>query len=244
MVQDSVPASSRQYSHRLRCVTLASSPPTSQRLISLRTPALGVLFFKHGQFGLTYGKKAHYSGDLSEHAIFWLPTQDSGNQLFSIKGLMICAPLNQCSYKKLCGNCVLSLPHHHESHLLTLKTAIRKLKRWNHSVRALAVARRSRRSAVPSQRSLLIVSRCPRPPCGPYSESLTFSMAPIPLLVEGVMLCCIPACSLRWTGIHCQKDEEIFKHLKQMQRIRSQSRLKDRATSDFLEKERRSLQCR
>ena len=145
VVQDSVPASSRQYSHRLRCVTLASSPPTSQRLISLRTPALGVLFFKHGQFGLTCGKKAHYSGDLSEHAIFWLPTQDSGNQPFSIKGLMICAPLNQCSYKKLCGNCVLSLQHHHASHLLTLKTAIRKQKRSNHSVRALAVARRSRR---------------------------------------------------------------------------------------------------
>ena len=41
MVQDSVPASSRQYSHRLRCFTLASSPPTSQRLISLRTPRLG-----------------------------------------------------------------------------------------------------------------------------------------------------------------------------------------------------------
>ena len=145
VVQDSVPASSRQYSHRLRCVTLASSPPTSQRLTSLRTPALGVLFFKHGQFGLTCGKKAHYSGDLSEHAIFWLPTQDSGNQLFSIKGLMICAPLNQCSYKKLCGNCVLSLQHHHASHLLTLKTAIRKQKRSNHSVRALAVARRGRR---------------------------------------------------------------------------------------------------
>ena len=68
-------------------------------LISLRSPALGVLFLKHGQFGLTCGKKAHYSGDLSENAIFWLPTQDRGNQPFSIKGLMICAPLNQCSYK-------------------------------------------------------------------------------------------------------------------------------------------------
>ena len=144
--------------------------PQALRLLSASSrsepPALAVLFFKHGQFGLTCGKKAHYSGDLSEHAIFWLPTQDRGNQPFSIKGLMICAPLNQCSYKKLCGNCVLSLQHHHESHLLTLKTAIRKQKRSNHSVRALAVAGRNRPSAVPSQRFLLIVSRCSRAPSG------------------------------------------------------------------------------
>uniref|UniRef100_A0A4W2CWS2 Uncharacterized protein n=1 Tax=Bos indicus x Bos taurus TaxID=30522 RepID=A0A4W2CWS2_BOBOX len=65
-----------------------------------------------------------------------------------------------------------------------------------------------------------------------YSESLTFSTAHIRLLVEGVMLRSIPVCSLRWNvpGIHCQKNKEIFKHLKQMQRFRSQSRLKDRIT--------------
>uniref|UniRef100_A0A8C2XYB9 Antiluteolysin n=1 Tax=Capra hircus TaxID=9925 RepID=A0A8C2XYB9_CAPHI len=37
----------------------------------------------------------HYPGDLSENAIFCFPTQDSGNQAFSTKGLTICAPLNQ-----------------------------------------------------------------------------------------------------------------------------------------------------
>ena len=77
---------------------------------------------------------------------------------------MICAPLNQCSYKKLCGNFSSYLSSACESTANSPKTAIRKEKRSNHSVRALAVARISRRSAVPSQRSLLIVSRCPRPP--------------------------------------------------------------------------------
>ena len=165
------------------------------------------------------------------------------NQPFSIKGLMICAPLDQCSYKKLCGNLASCLSSACESTANSPKTAIRKQKRSNHSVRALAVARRSRRSAVPSQR---FVSRCSRVPSRPSTESLTFSMAHIRLLVEGVMLRSIPVCSLRWNvpGIHCQKNKEIFKHLKQMQRFRSQSRLKDRATSDFLGKERRSLQCR
>lgn len=132
-------------------------------LISLRSPALGVLFLKHDQFGLTCGKKAHYSGDLSENAIFWLPTQDRGNQPFSIKGLMICAPLNQCSYKKLCGNfapCLSSSPtrvnckisQDYDSKAKTIEP------QRSHS----AVAWRSSRSAVPSQRSLLIVSRCSR----------------------------------------------------------------------------------
>ena len=60
-------------------------------------------------FGFTFGKKAHYSGDVSENAIFWLPTQDSGNRVFSTKGLIICAPLIQCSYKKLSGNFVSCL---------------------------------------------------------------------------------------------------------------------------------------
>ena len=120
------------------------------------------------------------------------------------------------------------------------KTAIRKLERSNPSERALAVAWRSRRSAVPSQRCLLVVSRCSRAPSQPSSESLALSMAHIHLLVEGVMLCCIPACCLRWNlpGSHWQKNKDIFKRLKQMQRIRSQSRLNDRPTSDFLGKER------
>ena len=126
------------------------------------------------------------------------------------------------------------------------KTAIRKLERSNPSERALAVAWRSRRSAIPSQRCLLVVSRCSRAPSQPSSESLALSMAHIHLLVEGVMLCCIPACCLRWNlpGSHWQKNKDIFKRLKQMQRIRSQSRLNDRPTSDFLGKERWSLQCR
>ena len=53
--------------------------------------------------------------------------------------------------------------------------------------------------------------------------------------LAGGRSCCIPACSLRWKepGIHRQKHREIFKHLKQMQRIRSQSRLKDRADFRF-----------
>ena len=206
MVQDSVPASSRQYSHRLRCVTLASSPPTSQRLTSLRTPALGVLFFKHGQFGLTCGKKAHYSGDLSEHAIFWLPTQDSGNQPFSIKGLMICAPLNQCSYKIFVETLhPVSSAAPRESMQTRPRLRFEGKKRSKHSVPALAVAGRSRRPACPSQRSWLIVLRCSRAPCRPSVELLTFSMTHIHLLVEGVMLCCIRAHSLRWTehGVPC-----------------------------------------
>ena len=64
-------------------------------------------------FRLTFGKKAQYSGGLSENAIFCPPTQDSGNQAVPIKGLMICAPLNQCSYEKLSGNfasCLSSSP--------------------------------------------------------------------------------------------------------------------------------------
>ena len=118
------------------------------------------------------------------------------------------------------------------------KTAIQKQERSNHSERPLAVAWRSRRSAVPSQRCLLVVSRCSRAPSRPSSESLTFSMARLHSLVEGVMLCCIPACCLRWNvpGSHWQKNKDIFKRLKQMQRIRSQSRLNDRPTSDSLEK--------
>ena len=186
-------------------------------LISLRSPALGVLFLKHGQFGLTCGKKAHYSGDLSEHAIFWLPTQDRGNQPFSIKGLMICAPLNQCSYKISVEPLRPVSPAAARSQLQTLpRLRFESKKRSNHSVSALAVAGRSRPSVVPSQRSWLIVSRCSRVASRPSAESLTFSMAHIHLLVEGVMLCCIPACSLCWNvpGIPCQKNKEIFNHLK------------------------------
>ena len=47
---------------------------------------------------------------------------------------------------------------------------------------AHAVARGSRRSAFPSQRCLLFVSRCSRAPCRPSAESLTFSMARLHLL--------------------------------------------------------------
>ena len=53
--------------------------------------------------------------------------------------------------------------------------------------------------------------------------------------LAGGRSCCIPACSLPWNepGIHCQKHRGIFKHLKQMQRISSQSLLKDRADFRF-----------
>ena len=64
-------------------------------------------------FRLTFGKKAQYSGGLSENAIFCPPTQDSGNQAVPIKGLMICAPRNQCSSEMLSGNfasCLSSSP--------------------------------------------------------------------------------------------------------------------------------------
>ena len=43
-------------------------------------------------------REAREQGDLSENAIFSLPTHDSGNQAFPTRELMICAPLNQCSY--------------------------------------------------------------------------------------------------------------------------------------------------
>ena len=139
-------------------------------------------------FRLTFGKKAVIckEGDLSENAIFSLPTQDSGNKAFSTKGLIICAPLNQCSYKKLCGNCVLSLQQPHESQLPTLpRLRFESRSDRTTAVHALALAWRSRRSAVPSQRSLFIVARCSRAPCRPSAESLTLSMARIHLLVEG-----------------------------------------------------------
>ncbi|XP_057580757.1 interferon alpha-2-like [Hippopotamus amphibius kiboko] len=60
-------------------------------------------------------------------------------------------------------------------------------------------------------------------------------MAQMYLLVAGVMLCSIPACclgcNLPW--IHCWKSNEIFALLKQMQRIRTPSCLKDRADFKF-----------
>ncbi|KAI4542046.1 hypothetical protein MG293_007425 [Ovis ammon polii] len=65
------------------------------------------------------------------------------------------------------------------------------------------------------------------------SRSTDILYGPHPL--AGGRSCCIPACSLRWNepGIHRQKHREIFKHLKQMQRIRSQSGLKDKADFRF-----------
>ncbi|KAG5213440.1 hypothetical protein MJG53_003279 [Ovis ammon polii x Ovis aries] len=70
-------------------------------------------------------------------------------------------------------------------------------------------------------------------PLPAVSRSTDILYGPHPL--AGGRSCCIPACSLRWNepGIHRQKHREIFKHLKQMQRIRSQSRLKDKADFRF-----------
>ena len=148
-------------------------------LISLRSTALGVLFLNHGQFGLTCGKKAHYSGDLSEHAIFWLPTQDRGNQPFSIKGLKICAPLNQCSYKKLCGNFASCLSSSRtQSTTNSSKTAIRKQKTIEPQ-RERSRGRREKQAVCGSISALLahrfaVLAR----PLRPSAESLTYLWPP------------------------------------------------------------------
>ena len=113
---------------------------------------------------------------------------------------MICAPLNQCSYKIFVETLhPVSSAAPRESMQTRPRLRFEGKKRSKHSVPALAVAGRSRRPACPSQRSWLIVLRCSRAPCRPSVELLTFSMTHIHLLVEGVMLCCIRAHSLRWT---------------------------------------------
>ncbi|XP_023982693.1 LOW QUALITY PROTEIN: interferon alpha-13-like [Physeter macrocephalus] len=60
-------------------------------------------------------------------------------------------------------------------------------------------------------------------------------MGQIYLLVAGVMLCSIPACSLGWNlpRSHSQDNKEVFQPLEQMQRIPSQRSLKDRADFKF-----------
>ena len=88
--------------------------------------------------------------------------------------------------KALWNLCVLSLQQPHESQLPTLpRLRFESRSDRTTAVHALALAWRSRRSAVPSQRSLFIVARCSRAPCRPSAESLTLSMARIHLLVEG-----------------------------------------------------------
>ena len=97
-----------------------NEPQSVISLISLRTPALGFLFLKHGLLQLTFGKKAHYSGDVSKNATFWLSTQDSGNQAFSKRASDVRTPESVLLQKALWKLCVLSLQQRHTSQLLTL----------------------------------------------------------------------------------------------------------------------------
>ena len=140
--------------------------------------------------------------------------------------------------KALWNLCVLSLQQPHESQLKTLPRL--RFESKNDGSTACALSRspgeagglRVHLSALSHR--FAVLAR----PLQAVFRSTDILYGPHPL--AGGRSCCIPACSLRWNepGIHRQKHREIFKHLKQMQRIRSQSRLKDRATSDFLRKER------
>ena len=76
---------------------------------------------------------------------------------------MVCSPLNQCSYKKLCGNfalCLSSSPTRVNCKLS--QDCDSKAKTIEPQRSRSAVAWRSTRSAIPSQRSLFMVSRCSR----------------------------------------------------------------------------------